>query len=89
MSDAQYTAKNAWAQTLMTSATLSIPSGERLTITQADEASGGGFVTCTLNASLNGTNVTYDFSSAQDAGSGLSTFQPIYADSGTVVCWGT
>ena len=62
LSDAQYTAKNAWVQSVTTSATLSIPSGDRLTITQAD----GGGIECTVTASVNGTAVSYNISTSQD-----------------------
>ncbi len=56
-SDAQYTAKHAWAQTISGSGatTLSIPSGERLTITFAN---GGAGDQCTVNATLNGATVS-------------------------------
>jgi hypothetical protein len=87
-SDAQYTAKHAWAQSIPTAntpTTLSIPTGERLTITDATDE--GDQTTCTVSATLNGVSVPYAITSQQD-GATAATFQPIYVDSGTAACGG-
>jgi hypothetical protein len=80
-SSAQYTAKHAWAQVVNGSATLSIPSGDRLTITFV----GGSSAECTVITVVNGTTVSYAVASQTD-GTNPDTFAPISADSANVVC---
>jgi hypothetical protein len=83
-SDAMYTARNAWAQTVAVSAstTLSIPPGDRLTITAAL-----GNPSCTLTGSLNGSVYTYDLQAILD-GQGTWLFLPFSVDTGSIVCTG-
>ena len=86
-SDAQYTAKHAWAQTVSTVAgtttTLTIPSGDRLTVTFAN---GGVQMQCTIKATLNGATVGYGVGPTSDGtyqeeGSVFALpFQPIYME---------
>jgi hypothetical protein len=94
-SDAQYTAKHAWVQsaplsTAGTSTTsLSIPAGERVTITSAIYSFPNTYVGCSINATVNGANVSYSLIAATDGliENGPQTpFQPIYTDSGSLSC---
>jgi hypothetical protein len=83
-SDAQYTAKNAWAQDGDASSTaLTIPSGDRLTITAAVSFNGG--TTCQINATVNGTSLVYTIVADQD-GEATSAFQSTPVDAGLVQC---
>ena len=94
-SDAQYTAKHAWAQIVPTGpsdpiTTLSIPSGQRLTITEAmGSATGVTGVGCGITGTLNGNTVSYHEVNDENGFFGYQTspvFQPMYVDSGTVSC---
>jgi hypothetical protein len=102
-SDAQYMAKHAWVQSVTpngTVATLSIPSGDRLTITSAlGGVNGGAFIGCNLYATVNGTSVTYTVASDEDGYTYVApgtptldyttqSFQPIFVDTGTISCSG-
>lgn len=82
LSDAEYTAAYAWGQSIKTSkptTTLSIPTGDRLTITNAD----GGDGNCTVTGSVNGTSVSFNIDPEAD---GLdSTWLPFSIDSGANV----
>jgi hypothetical protein len=84
-SDAQYTAKHAWAQLVAggTTIPLSIPSGDRLTITSVQGGDTNG--KCFINASLNGSSINYVAFSVEDGG-GSATFQLLPVDSGTIEC---
>ena len=71
LSSAQYTSANAWVQSVATSGTtLSIPSGEQLTITGALFPE--GMSDYGVQATLNGTTATYEVT-ASTAGAGSST----------------
>ena len=78
-SDAQYTAKHAWAEdfslTPQQTATLQIPVGQRLTITTMDTS-------CAINATVSGNTVSYGYGTPVNQ---ASTTQPIYADSGSTI----
>ena len=96
-SDAQYTAKHAWAQSVpvtagTTTTPLSVPSGERITITSAISSFGGNVSTfCTIDAMVNGASVSYSLNAATDGflNNPIETpFQSIYADSGSLSCGG-
>ena len=88
-SDAQYTAKHAWAQSFTVngpaqSFTLSIPADNRLTIT-SDVVGIGDDVSCTYDTSVNGSGVSYSIQASSDPNPGV--FEPIYADAGgTLSC---
>jgi hypothetical protein len=84
LSDAEYTAAYAWGQSIKASkpaTTLSIPTGDRLTITSAN----GGDGNCTVTGSVNGASVSFSIDPEAD---GLdSTWLPFSVDSGaTVAC---
>jgi hypothetical protein len=93
LSDAQYTAKHAWAQSIpaSTSTALSVPAGNRLTITDALSRNVGA---CSLSIVLNGASEAYPLTSASDGtvfpGSSTSEvadqFIPVALDSGSAVC---
>jgi hypothetical protein len=88
-SSAQYTAKHAWAQATPQSGQsipLSVPSGQRLTITGF--VTGGSQVDCTVTSTVNGTNVAYLIDANPDGiTEAASGFQPVYADSaGSITC---
>ena len=82
LSDAEYTAAYAWGQSIKTSkptTTLSIPTGDRLTITSAN----GGDGNCTVTGSVNGASVSFGIDPEAD---GLdSTWLPFSVDSGAIV----
>jgi hypothetical protein len=82
LSDAEYTAAYAWGQSIKTSkptTTLSIPTGDRVTITIAD----GGDGNCTVTGSVNGASVSFNIDPEAD---GLdSTWLPFSVDSGANV----
>jgi hypothetical protein len=77
-------ARQAWGQTIpeATSTTLSIPSGDRLTITAVL-----GNPSCTVTGSLSGSAHTYDVQATED-GQGTWLFIPFSVDSGSIVCSG-
>jgi hypothetical protein len=93
-SSAQFEAQQAWVQSIPSggsSVALTIPSGDRLTITSAV----GQFQetqTCAINATVGGTAVSYYLSATVDGTwvySGVAyptTAQPVYADSGSAGC---
>jgi hypothetical protein len=92
-SDAQYIAKHAWVQSIppSTSTTLTIPAGDRLTITDALYRNVGD---CSLSIVLSGASHGYPFVTAPDGTvfPGSSTpevadqFMPVSLDSGSAVC---
>ncbi len=92
-SDAQYIAKHAWVQSIpaSTSTTLTVPAGDRLTITDALYRNVGD---CSLNIVLSGTSHGYPLVTAPDGtlfpGSSTSEvadqFVPVSLDSGSAVC---
>jgi hypothetical protein len=91
MSSSQYTASYAWAQTVPVettpaTTTLSIPSGDRLTITSAlVDVTGIGQATCYVNATVNGASVSYQIEMSVDGGA--SGYTSIYGESGsTMTC---
>jgi hypothetical protein len=84
-SSAQYTAQHAWVQTVpggSTAVTLSIPSGDRLAITDALGPTGSVNALCSVAATLKGIIVKYVVSMQP------TSFMPIYADSGRIACPG-
>ena len=93
LSDAQYTAKNAWAQTIPSGGvgtTLLVPAGDRLTITDAL----GAVASCGVTGVLSGTTVSYTLATAPDGTVTLGTsssdvgteFVPVSLDSGSAAC---
>jgi hypothetical protein len=92
-SDAQYIAKHAWVQSIpaSTSTTLTVPAGDRLTITDALYRNVGD---CSLNIVLSGASHGYPLVTAPDGtlfpGSSTSEvadqFMPVSLDSGSAVC---
>jgi hypothetical protein len=92
-SDAQYIAKHAWVQSIpsSTSTTLTVPAGDRLTITDALYRNVGD---CSLSIVLNGASHAYPLVAASDGtvfqGSSSSEvadqFMPVSLDSGSAVC---
>ena len=87
LSAPQYEATNAWSQqaTSGVQTTFSIPTGDRLTITNAIAFGAGG--ECDGTAALNGVKLSYLVNFAVD-GNGQSAFSPIYADAGEISCSG-
>jgi hypothetical protein len=95
-SSAEFTARYAWARSIPAGttptapATLSVPTGDRLTITFMS----GYNAQCHVNAVVNGASASYDLNGQID-GTQVSntvvqtTFVPVYADSGTVYCGGS
>ncbi len=92
-SDAQYTAKHAWVQSIpaSTSTTLTVPTGSRLTITDALYRNVGD---CSLSIVLNGASHAYPLVTAPDgtvfpgsSGSEVADqFMPVSLDTGSAVC---
>jgi hypothetical protein len=92
-SDALYTAKHAWVQSIPanTSTTLTVPAGDRLTITDALYRNVG---VCSLSIDLNGASAAYPLVTAPDGtvfqGSSSTEvadqFMPVSLDSGSAVC---
>ena len=90
------TRRTSLAQTVSTVAgttsTLTIPSGERLTITSVN---GGQDRQCIINATVNAATVghgaypTGDGSNQNEGGMVATPFQPIYGDTGTISCNGS
>ena len=94
LSDAQYTARNAWAQSISSGGigtTLLVPAGDRLTIT---DALGAVASSCGVSGVLSGTTVSYSLGTAPDgtviaAGNSSDVgaeFLPISLDSGSAAC---
>ena len=91
--DAEYTAKHAWAQSipLNVTTTLTVPVGDRLTITDALYRNVGD---CSLSIFLNGASDAYPLVAAPDgtvfqgsSGSEVADqFMPVSLDSGSAVC---
>jgi hypothetical protein len=90
-SDAQYTAKHAWAQSVPnnnSAMTVSVPTGERVTITGAFHDA-NGIDACTLSGSVDGASFSFFVQAAPDASSGASSvdaFNPVTLDSGSIAC---
>ncbi len=86
-SSAQYTAQEAWQETIPFNAAtaLSIPTGDRLTITSVLSPLSGGTDQCGLTTVVNGSSATYLVLSDRE-GVDQQDDQPINADSGSVTC---
>jgi hypothetical protein len=94
MSAPEFTASYAWQQSIAVPAsgssapvTLSVPSGQRLTIISVSTGGGipsNGIVYCTLSETLNGASVSTNFQASYDGSSGSVFLQPLYLDSGSV-----
>jgi hypothetical protein len=96
LTDAQYTAKHAWVQSIPDAGSgpqmtnLTIPAGDRLTISSAI-AGQTNYTTqvCTLSATVNSQAVSYALESGPNGNYSAETpFVPIYADSGSITCNG-
>jgi hypothetical protein len=85
--DSQYMAKHAWQQsyTGTGNVALSIPSGQRLTVTAAVTSTGENISECTVNVTVNGAPASINVWTQAD-GTGPGVWQTIYADSGKISC---
>ena len=91
-SAAQYTAKHAWVQAVPASQTaLSIPVGDRLTLTSAIKPGAGNDEACSISTTVNGASAAYTVWAFNDGANSASNaaptpFQPVYTDTGTINC---
>jgi hypothetical protein len=94
--NSHYSGAHAWAQAIPIAASgpettsLSIPPGARVEITSAVDGvngpSGESMLPCTMQASVNGADVSYAIDFRVDGDN--FPIQPMYADSGSITCPG-